>query len=789
MTSKPSSPGTRLAIKARGGSAFELDAGQRSKHQELAMRWAYLVRHRSDWSPSGAGRADLGQRAMGDLKLLGLGPAQLEALLPAGVIEVQIPFVEERRGWEYRVMPWESLITAAAKEIDDNAALTVIRHLNADDDARPVSTSNQAMIIQAAPGQLAQRYAFDSEIELLTEAMRRDGSDLQLHRSTPSSDPNVETLTESIRVAEPAVLHFTGIDTHEGAQILGSRSDSVRDGVYLSHDRRPTAVDSEAFAAMINAAAQRPQVFSCNTFNSGSRVTALATAHGCAHTLGFQDLIDDTLGELFFVTFYRAYASHQDVLRAFQLAIATIQDHPIPMRGSCVILWSRRSLLEPESTPVPAPQKKQRSVQTAPFSPDDLTLTVRPFEEINYSLLHNRRPLFREFQVSNRNDDEPISLEVELTLLHAGSTPVATHTVLLEGPMMDISDRLTIPLTWRADRYNETVRANLSWVVRYEGAIVRRDTPQVSLLPIDVWRDRPDDWAWLPSFVLPRDPAIHALIDRAQRYLCALTDDAAQGFEGYQSSDPALVDRQVQAIWSALILDYGLAYTEPPPTYARQSQRVRNPSRIMVEKRGTCIDLTLLFAACLEYVGIGVGVFLLKGHALPAYWRSSPTQGAADLDHAYYVSLLQSGSDLRLNEFSSYVGDAEDAMDSARWVYVRQLPDRNTGAITDAAQRASAERFDNALFGPHEIQVYPQGEATTRLRDGPLLSQDLVPLEATFMTSGRSFMDALDEGWARVRATDELQAFIDVPNARGWTDPEQQTPGVTPLPYEDIQST
>ena len=42
----------------------------------------------------------------------------------------------------------------------------------------------------------------------------------------------------------------------------------------------------------------------------------------------------------------------------------------------------------------------------------------------------------------------------------------------------------------------------------------------------------------------------------------------------------------------------------------------------MAGKRGTCIDLTLLLAACLEYVDIYPVLFLLKDHAFPGYVRS-----------------------------------------------------------------------------------------------------------------------------------------------------------------------
>ena len=69
-----------------------------------------------------------------------------------------------------------------------------------------------------------------------------------------------------------------------------------------------------------------------------------------------------------------------------------------------------------------------------------------------------------------------------------------------------------------------------------------------------------------------------------------------------------MVDQQVQAIWTALVNEYRLQYINPPPAYSQQSQRLRTPSEILASKSGTCIDLALLIASCLEYIGVYPGV-------------------------------------------------------------------------------------------------------------------------------------------------------------------------------------
>jgi hypothetical protein len=95
------------------------------------------------------------------------------------------------------------------------------------------------------------------------------------------------------------------------------------------------------------------------------------------------------------------------------------------------------------------------------------------------------------------------------------------------------------------------------------------------------------------------------------------------------------VDAQVRAIWAALSYDIPLEYIRPPPTFTEYSQRLRSPSDVLADRRGTCIDLALLLASCLEHIEISPVIFLLIGHAFVGYFR---TQAA----HRRFVKLFTS---------------------------------------------------------------------------------------------------------------------------------------------------
>jgi hypothetical protein len=215
-------------------------------------------------------------------------------------------------------------------------------------------------------------------------------------------------------------------------------------------------------------------------------------------------------------------------------------------------------------------------------------------------------------------------------VLSAGGMDVAWKAQLtLTEVITDLRPKVRVPVVSTLGRLKESVRSTVLVEVEVGGRLVHQSTHPVQLLAGDEWTDDDQDRQWLPSFVLPRDPAVTRIIDQAQRALCTLADDPEASFDGYQGlgvragdDRSAAVDLQAQALWAALTWDIGLAYVNPPPTYTAAAQRVRSPSAVLEERRGTCIDLALLLAACWERIGLRPVILLLKGHALPGYWRS-----------------------------------------------------------------------------------------------------------------------------------------------------------------------
>lgn len=65
-----------------------------------------------------------------------------------------------------------------------------------------------------------------------------------------------------------------------------------------------------------------------------------------------------------------------------------------------------------------------------------------------------------------------------------------------------------------------------------------------------------------------------------------------------------------------------IRYALEPLNWTRQTQQVRSPAEVITTGQGTCLDLALLFASCLEEHRVHPIVVILKGHAMVAFWKN-----------------------------------------------------------------------------------------------------------------------------------------------------------------------
>ncbi|RTL34232.1 MAG: hypothetical protein EKK53_26890 [Burkholderiales bacterium] len=756
--------------------ATDADGRTRQSLAREALRWTYVLRSRQRWVHDARVREQHQADAAATLSQFGLGAAQLRALARAPTLVVRVPYQHEAVGWEARVFPWEYVLAAATREQRRGAAgrpnpLTVIRELQVQHEVEgrwapvprsavdlPAWTALEVMFVNTVPTELRERWSVDEELAKFRRTLPAGIAEVRV-----LDYPSLAELQAAVRQHRPHLLHIAGMDSHQGLRELataagdaarvdvletpGSTAGVQRVSELLADTRRivdglllrgpeglPQLVPAQVLALALAQAEAPAYLATLNVWNSAARVAPMLVAEGAAlAAVGFQDAFDDSLAEYFLAQLRRAlFDSRFDLPAAFRTAWEEVRALPESVDATGVTLWVGAPVFVDPATrerherTAEAKARRARGQRGERAQDRALTAQVRceiePYPELNYAVLHNAQPLFRRFVLACDLPDQAAPLDVDVAVHLGDEVARFQRRVQLRYPRERLTDKIHVPLTAEvARRVHEAINTSLSVCVRQGDDVLYHDSHRLRLLPVDQWRDNRRDGRWLPSFVLPRDPAVMQAVSMAQRYNRVLRDDPSAGFEGYQCvpepttadaiDEEALrgVDRQVEALWATLLHDWRLSYINPPPSYSGDldSQRLRVPSRVKADGAGTCIDLALLFAACLELIDVHPVIFLLKGHALPGWWRHpSYQQEYQKMSAANYSEVVDAdasgNSAANAQAKSWHTGEASWA-EVARWVRERKLVPIETVRLTEhcgfieaieAGVQALSERSD-----------------------------------------------------------------------------------------------
>ena len=610
----------------------------------------------------------------------------------------------------------------------------------------------------STPGRLEKLFFFEAELRLVEASL--GGVSVE-----SIEEDSHERVKARIAALKPKAIHLAGVDSYQGASLLKLETPDG-DGFLMADSRGvPRPVPSEQLASILTAGGGGLRLVACNFWNSAARTAAMAVAYGSEASIGFQDQVDDSTAELFLATFYANWRrSEWEIAPAFEQSLRDVQKGAMSLKGSGVVLWSRRDLLAGRSTAeedaAEAPADRARParkavpaarVEAARLAVQDvLAVEVRPLDKVNYSLLHNDRSMFETFRVTKLVPDTIRGVEVEVVLYVGGDFYPFRTSLDMKEPITDLRARIRVPLTSTVLRaFRESIRSVIYVGVKVGAEVVFQNTWRVTLVPVEEWSDDDEGGKWLPSFVMPRDPAVVTIVDAAYPIIRAIRDDGQAAFDGYQAVKPGAagdakyrtVDGQAKALWSTLTYQFGLRYINPPPAYSERSQRLRTPSEVLRSRSGTCIDLALLLAACLEYIDIYPVLFLLPGHALPGFWRNH------EFYHEFRLAQETGGgrqvADSGIDQAAAAVAPASPA-----WLH-RTKGDASGPVYTEVAARLSTHR--------------------------------LVPLETVRMTTGTAYLEATRGATQMLeqRAPNQMfQSMVDIKAAR--------VSGITPLPSDQV---
>ena len=229
---------------------------------------------------------------------------------------------------------------------------------------------------------------------------------------------------------------------------------------------------------------------------------------------------------------------------------------------------------------------------------------------VNYAMQQNRVSLIRQFTVENKTDDilENIKIILSVEPSFASSTPYIIEaipggeTIRIESFKLNLSPTFFAQMTERvAGDFTLEIFSN-------ENSIYQESFP-IDILAFDQWGGLTVLPEMLSSFITPNHPAIVPILKRASVILAEWT--GRPSLDEYQSCNPDRVRKQMAALYVA-ISEQNITYSSVPASFEEFGQRVRLVDAVLSQKLGTCLDMTLLYASCLEAIGIHSLIIIIQ---------------------------------------------------------------------------------------------------------------------------------------------------------------------------------
>ncbi|WP_305094533.1 DUF4011 domain-containing protein [Prescottella sp. R16] len=266
---------------------------------------------------------------------------------------------------------------------------------------------------------------------------------------------------------------------------------------------------------------------------------------------------------------------------------------------------------------------------------------------VNLALAHNRVPLISALTVVNTSGQPMTDVSVTVQL-HGNGRELApawsrTHDGVLDADAaVSWTDfaAFTPPVDYLRG-LNESHPASITVTIGRLWAGTTELAVPTRILAHNEWFNAPIYYESLAAFVQPNTRAVLSVLDAASEILGRNTDSSA--IDGYQGG-PERAAKIAAAVYEAL-RSRRIRYINPPASFERTGQKVRTTAQVIEDRFGTCIDLSVTYAACLEAAGLYPLVWLVEGHAFAGFLRDDDATvvRATETEQNAMVNLVESG--------------------------------------------------------------------------------------------------------------------------------------------------
>lgn len=247
-----------------------------------------------------------------------------------------------------------------------------------------------------------------------------------------------------------------------------------------------------------------------------------------------------------------------------------------------------------------------------------IKITQSYLPAINFSMHQNKISVIREISIENITDAHLTNINVKLYFEpeFATSAPIFIETIKareiikIEVPQLNLSANYFTQLT-------EHFKGNIIIEILSEGETLSKEIFPIDILAYDQWAGLNVLPEMLSAFITPNHPAILPIVKRAALILGQWTGNPS--LDEYQSRNPDRVQKQMAAIYTA-IAEQQIIYSTVPASFEEYGQRIRLADAVMTQKLGNCLDMSLLYASCLEAIGLHALIIVTDGHVFAGCW-------------------------------------------------------------------------------------------------------------------------------------------------------------------------
>ncbi len=251
---------------------------------------------------------------------------------------------------------------------------------------------------------------------------------------------------------------------------------------------------------------------------------------------------------------------------------------------------------------------------------------------INFAMQQNHVPVIKKLSAQNisNRDLENLTISFHSDPDFAIFTESRVDIVKKDELFELTSFNLKVSARYLAE-LTERISGNISMRITANDEQIHLENYAIDLLAYDQWNGIGMLPELLSTFVTPNHPQLPKIIKRASEILGNWT--GSPSFDAYQSRNPDRVKKQMAAIYEA-IAEMKIVYCTVPASFEETGQRIRMCDTIFSTQMGNCLDLSLLYAACAEAVGIHPLIIVIKGHAFAGVWLIEETFADAVNDDA-----------------------------------------------------------------------------------------------------------------------------------------------------------